>query len=173
MDPHHGRDPSAFVVGCAWLVPPGPVLDVAAGGGRSGRVFLDRGHAVTFVDRDLAGLLDLDGRADVERVQADLEADPWPLPGRTFAAVVATSYLWRPLLPVLVGAVAPGGVLIYETFAAGHVGRPSNPAYLLRPGELLEVVAGRLEVRRYHHGPSEGDPGRVRQGICAVRPPGG
>ena len=79
--------------------------------------------------------------------------------------------LW--LLPLIVASVAPGGVLLYETFAVGHerFGRPRNPDFLLRPGELLEAVRGRLEVREYAHGEEGQPPSAVRQRVCAVRPP--
>ncbi|MEQ1508340.1 MAG: class I SAM-dependent methyltransferase [Myxococcota bacterium] len=162
--------PSLWIRRHSGLVPPGPVLDLACGGGRHGRWFLDRWHPVTLVDRDLQGVEDLAGRPDAERVTADLEAGPWPLPGRTFSAVVVTNYLWRPLFPALIDAVAPGGALLIETFAEGHPGRPSNPAFHLRPGELLEAVRGPLEVRAYHHGLSTSSGGgSVTQAICAVR----
>jgi SAM-dependent methyltransferase len=144
--------PSAWVVRWLSLLPTGgSVLDVAAGGGRHTRVLADRGHRVTAVDRETAALEDLEGRAGVEVVTADLEAAPWPFAERRFDAVVVTNYLHRPLLPTLVSSVAPGGVLLYETFACGHErhGRPSNPAWLLRSGELLETVRGELRVIAY------------------------
>jgi len=100
---------------------------------------------------------------------ADLEAGPWPYPGSTFAAVVVANYLHRPLLPALVGALAPNGLLIYETFAAGNerFGRPSNPAFLLQPGELLEAVRGRLRVLAYEDlQVAEPKPAMVQR-ICA------
>jgi hypothetical protein len=103
-------------------------------------------------------------------VLADIEEGPWPLEGRQFDGVVVTNYLWRPLLPMVVASVAPGGVLIYETFAAGHetIGRPSRPDFLLRPGELLEAVAGRLRVLAYEDG-FIAAPDRFVQRIAAVR----
>jgi len=81
-------------------------------------------------------------------LEADLEEAPWPYPGRRFDAIVVTNYLHRPLLPTLAGSLEPGGMLIYETFALGNerFGKPSNPAYLLAPGELLEAVRGTLRV---------------------------
>ncbi len=129
------------------------MLDLACGGGRHVRHLLTRGHAVAAVDRDLSGIRDLLGTPQLEAIEADLEGGPWPLAGRRFAGVVVTNYLHRPLLPAIVAAVAPGGVLIYETFAAGNerFGRPRNPDFLLRPGELLDVVAGHLEVIAYEH----------------------
>ena len=147
-EPH----PSAWVARFASYVPAGGgVLDLAAGGGRHTRLFLERGYRVTAVDRDTAALAALatDGRLEV--VAADLEGAGWPLAGRRFAGVVVANYLHRPLFPALVGAVGTGGVLIYETFAAGNerFGRPRNPDFLLRPGELLEVVRGRLRVIAY------------------------
>lgn len=153
------------------LPPGGDVLDVAAGHGRHALLFAGRGHRVTAVDRDTAALERLgDPRIDV--VAADLEALPWPFAGRTFAIVVVTNYLWRPLLPAIVRAVAPGGALLYETFAVGNeiVGRPRNPDFLLRERELPDAVQGQLEVREYEHGP-EGAPARaVKQRLFAVRP---
>jgi SAM-dependent methyltransferase len=150
------------------------VLDVAAGSGRHTRLFLQRGHPVTAVDRDVAALRAIaDAIADdpPEVIVADLEAAAWPLAGRTFGGVVVSNYLWRPLLPAIVASVAPGGVLLYETFAVGHerLGRPKNPDFLLRPGELLEAVRGQLEVREYSHGEEGQPPSAVRQRVCAVR----
>lgn len=103
------------------------------------------------MDRDLSGIDDLVSPALIA-VATDLEdGTPWPFAGTRFDAVVVTNYLFRPLLPTVVAAVAPGGVLVYETFAEGNerFGRPSNPDFLLRPGELLNAVAGRLRVLAY------------------------
>ncbi len=153
------------------LTPEGPVLDVAAGGGRHTGLFLDRGHPVVAVDRDVTRLREL-RRPGLEIVEADLEGAPWPLAGRTFHAVVVTNYLWRPLLETIVRSVAPGGLLLYETFAAGHErhGRPRNPDFLLRPGELLDAIRGELRLIEYGHG-AEGVPIRaVRQHLLARRP---
>lgn len=134
----------------AGLIAPGvAVLDVAAGGGRHSRFFADRGHRVTALDRDTSALAAYSG---IEIVQADLEdGSPWPLPGRTFGAVVVTNYLHRPLFPVLLDALAPGGVLLYETFMDGNerFGRPSRPEFLLKDGELLDLARSRLSVTAY------------------------
>ncbi|MGH6720305.1 MAG: class I SAM-dependent methyltransferase, partial [Alphaproteobacteria bacterium] len=102
-------EPSPWIVRFAPLVPVGAVLDVAAGAGRHARLFALRGHPVTAVDRDIARLAP---GPRVAVVEADLEAGPWPFPGRGFAGVVVTNYLHRPLFPHLIGAVAPGGVLL-------------------------------------------------------------
>lgn len=144
--------PSPWVVRFADLVPPGPVLDVAAGAGRHARLFLDRGHPVVAIDQDISRLDDLSARAGFTAWAADLESGaPWPLPGQRFSAVIVTNYLHRPLLPAIVDAVAPGGLLIYETFARGNerFGKPSNPDFLLAPAELLDAVRGRLRVLAY------------------------
>jgi SAM-dependent methyltransferase len=125
------------------------VLDVAAGGGRHSRFFAERGHKVTALDRDTSRLAPYPG---IEIVQADLEdGSPWPLPGRTFGAVVVANYLHRPLFAALLDALAPGGVLLYETFMEGNerFGEPSRPAFLLKDGELLDLVRGRLSVTAY------------------------
>jgi hypothetical protein len=100
---------------------------------------------------------------------ADLEDGPWPLPGRRFDAVVVTNYLWRALMPPIVGSVAEGGRLVYETFMRGHeaYGRPSRPEFLLEPGELLRATAP-LRPVAYEEGLLEG-PTRLVQRVCAVR----
>jgi SAM-dependent methyltransferase len=133
--------PSDWVARWTPLLPArAQVLDVACGHGRHAHWFAHGGHQVTAIDRDAGLLAPLAGIADT--LVADLEADPWPLPGRRFDAVVVTNYLWRALFPALKAAVAPGGLLIYETFAKAHaaLGRPRRDEFLLRPGELLEVL---------------------------------
>lgn len=129
--------PSPWVRRWANLVTRGPVLDVACGGGRHAALFVQAGIPVVAVDRDPQII------PGAEFVQSDLEAAPWPFAGRRFAAVVVTNYLHRPLFPQIQGSLEEGGVLIYETFMAGNekFGRPSNPAFLLRPGELLAAFA--------------------------------
>ena len=162
---------SPWVERFAGLVPEGQsVLDVACGHGRHVRFFRARGHRVVAVDVDVSGLQDLAGDAGVEIVRADLEREPWPFEGRDFGGVVVTNYLHRPLLPLLVAAVAPGGVLIYETFSRGNelVGRPRNPDFLLAPGELHRVLAPRLQVVAYEQGRERTPRPAVRQRIVAV-----
>ena len=161
--------PSPWVRRFAPLAPPGaPVLDVACGSGRHMRWFAQLGHRVTGVDRDPHALAA--ARAWGAVIEADIENGPWPLPGRRFGAVVVTNYLWRPLLPVLLETVALGGVLIYETFAAGNetVGKPSRADFLLQPGELLRACEG-LRVVAYEDGFLSA-PERFVQRIVAVRP---
>ena len=142
--------PSPWIVQWAGLVPAGTaVLDVAAGGGRHTHFFANRGHKVTAIDRDVSALT---AQPNVEIVQADLEdGSPWPLPGRSFGAVVVTNYLHRPLFPALLDALTPSGVLLYETFMEGNerFGRPSRPEFLLKDGELLELARGRFSVVAY------------------------
>jgi len=152
----------------------GPVLDLACGGGRHARLFLERGHPVTAVDIDLRGVRDLEGRAGATLLQADLEGGgPFPVPGR-FAGIVVANYLHRPLFPALLAALEPGGVLLYETFAMGNqrFGRPSSPAFLLRAGELLELARGRLHVLAFEQGEVASPKAAVVQRLAAVAPAG-
>lgn len=164
--------PSSWVVRWAHRVPAGTrVLDVACGPGRHARWFAARGHPVDAVDRDAAALSGLTGLPNVTALRADIEHGPWPYESGGYGGVVVTNYLHRPLMPVLVAAIAPGGALLYETFAAGNErhGRPSNPAFLLAPGELLEAVRGHLRVIAYEDlEVTEPRPACIQR-ICAVR----
>lgn len=154
----------------AGVAPGGRVLDVACGGGRHLRLAIARGHCVTGIDRDLSGVADLAERPGIELLARDLEdGRPFPLVGAKFAGVIVTNYLWRPTLPDIVGCVAADGVLIYETFAAGGEGlrQPSNPHFLLRPGELITAVSPHLVTICFEHA-TLSDPTRVVQRIAAV-----
>ena len=167
---HGDEAASAWVRRWSHLVPSGArVLDVACGSGRHVRWFAQRGCKVTGIDRDAAATQPLHAIAEI--VDADIENGPWPLEAREFDAVVVTNYLWRPLAARIVASVADGGTLIWETFAAGNetIGKPSNPNFLLRPGELLQFAAG-LRVVAYEDG-FESDPARYVQRIVAVREP--
>ena len=166
--------PSPWITRHAGLIRPGgTVLDVACGGGRHARWLLARGHALTVVDRETDPVADLAAR--VEILTADLEdGSPWPLAERCFDAVVVTNYLYRPRLKDIIAAVAPGGVLLYETFMQGHerFARPRNPDHLLAPGELLTAVAGRLQVVAFAQGlrtAGAGHKAGVTQSLCAAR----
>jgi hypothetical protein len=98
-----------------------------------------QGLKVVGVDREPQAIVQVSAWG--EAILADIENGPWPLSGRQFDALVVTNYLWRPLWPRLLESLAPGGVMIYETFAAGQetIGKPSRPEFLLRPGELLTL----------------------------------
>lgn len=172
-DPHDLATPSAWVIRWADRIPAGGrVLDIACGRGRHARYVTARGHLVEAVDRDPAKLATLKGVPGVTTHCADLEGGPWLFERERFAGIIVVNYLHRPLFPHLLAGLAPGGVLIYETFAAGNerYGQPSNPDYLLKPGELLEVVRGRLTVIAYEElDVSEPRPAAVQR-ICATNP---
>lgn len=170
MSPHVGLAPSPWVLRWAQLIPAGgTVLDVACGGGRHFRWLAAHGWAVTGVDRDAAALASLEGLG--RTVEADIEGSRWPLPSERFNAVVVTNYLWRALWPVLRASLTDGGILIYETFALGNeaFGKPSNPDFLLRPGELLQACQG-LHVVAFEDGLLDAPMRRVQR-IAAVNSP--
>jgi len=152
MTGHAGvpTDPSPWIERHLALVPAGGhILDLAAGGGRHAVLARDRGYRVTAIDRDLSALSVLDG---IEAIGFDLEigAD-LPFAPRSFDGLIVTNYLWRPLMAALPGLLRPGGAALYETFALGQerFGRPSNPDFLLKSGELLDWARGRLRVVAY------------------------
>ena len=147
-------------------------LDLACGRGRHSRLLAAGGWPVLAVDRDAAALAELRGVAGVTTACLDLEGETWPLAGRQFFGIVVANYLWRPRLPDLLALLAPGGVLIYETFMDGNAawGKPANPDFLLRPGELRAVTtaAGLREIA-FAEGYVDWPKPAMRQAICAVR----
>jgi SAM-dependent methyltransferase len=170
--PQSSTAPSVWVERFLPLIKPGGlVLDVAAGRGRHVRLLRDCGFAVCAVDRDTAALSALAGPCcEVRRI--DLEADArWQL-GDGYDGIVVTDYLHRPLLPAITRALAPGGVLIYETFARGNerFGRPRNPEFLLQPGELLEAFRS-LTVVAFEQGEVSVPRPAVIQRLAAVLGP--
>lgn len=165
----HGTEkPSAWLQRWSHLIAPGStVLDVACGAGRHMHYLAALGHHVTGVDRNPEAVAMAQRSGEV--ICADIENGPWPFDGRTFGCVVVTNYLWRPLLPTVVASVAAGGLLIYETFAAGNesVGKPSRPDFLLQTGELIKATEC-LRTLAYEDG-FEASPDRFVQRIVAVR----
>ena len=157
---------SDWVARWAPLIERGPVLDVACGGGRHARYFLEKGFQVVAVDREAQVL-----PKEIHFVRANLEdGSPWPFTGRLFGGIVVTNYLHRPLFPHLAASLAEGGVLIYETFMAGNerFGKPSNPAFLLAPGELWTAFGG-LHIIAFGQGQSLQPKPAMVQRLCARR----
>ena len=169
---HSTSPPSDWVKRwCLAIEVGGRVLDLACGSGRHARLLLECGYSVQAVDLDISGLADLNGRANFELLQADIENAPWPFGDDCFDGVVVTNYLYRPLFSRLIASLKPGGVLIYETFAVGNgeFGRPSNADFLLRPGELLAALNGSSRVIAYEDVYVERPKPALVQRICAAR----
>lgn len=150
----------------------GDVLDLACGRGRHSLRLHAAGFRVEAVDRDGSALAEISAKAPrIATRAADLESVAWPYQGRRFDAIVVTNYLFRPLFPHLLDALAADGVLIYETFMVGNerFGKPSNPEFLLRPGELLDVVRGRLTVVAFEQGEVATPRPAVVQRLCGTK----
>ena len=135
------------------------------------RYLLALGYRVVATDIDVSGVMDLACRKDAEIIEADLETGTWPFGERHFDGIVVTNYLYRPHLPLLAKSLAPGGVLIFDTFARGNelYGHPRNPDFLLAPNELLDAFAPELAVVAYEHGFEPQPRPAMRQRICATR----
>ena len=165
--------PSSWVTRFAHEIEPGgTVLDLACGSGRQSMFLLQRGHRVTACDINVSALTDIKEEAGLQIIAADLENDGWPFSDRQFAAVVVVNYLHRPLFPDILATLRPGGLLLYETFAAGNesFGRPRNPDYLLKRGELLSGVFADLTILAYEDLTlSDPKPAAVQR-ICARKP---
>ncbi|NQW81209.1 MAG: class I SAM-dependent methyltransferase [Polaromonas sp.] len=173
--PHGDEAASAWLQRWSHLLPVGGrVLDVACGRGRHARYLHQlhqRGLRVVAVDRSAEAIAAIDLPPErCETCVADIENGPWPFAGRLFDAIVVTNYLWRPLLPTLITSLVPGGVLVYETFAAGNetVGKPSRPDFLFQPGELLQVCQA-LRIVAFEDGFEDRPSQRFVQRIVAVR----
>lgn len=168
------KPPSPWVARFAPLVPAGaPVLDLACGSGRHSRLFLERGHPVLAVDRDLSRLGELTENPSLETLAVDLEDGSVPaFFERRFGGIVVTNYLYRPLFQPIVTALAPGGVLIYETFAKGNerFGKPRNPDFLLDRGELLAAFGAQLTIIAYEDVTEDEPWPAAVQRICARAP---
>jgi SAM-dependent methyltransferase len=156
------------------MVPRGArVLDLACGRGRHARLFALQGARVTALDRDEAALAALRQVQGVTAQVCDVEAEPWPFEAGAFDAIVVTNYLHRPLFPQILASLAPAGVLLYETFMLGNekFGRPSNPAFLLRSNELLQVLGDGFQVVAFEQGLRGGAAQAVVQRLCAIKGP--
>lgn len=176
MPAHPSLDtPSVWVARFAPLIPTGEVLDLACGSGRHARFLAGLGYPVVAVDRDASALASAGGPG-IAVSQVDLEVDGavWPFAKGRFAGVVVTNYLHRPLFPHILRSLAPGGILVYETFGAGNeqFGKPSNPDFLLRTGELLDFATKNdMRVIAFEDGYVETPKPAMVQRICAVKPP--
>lgn len=170
MNKNNQAVPSPWIITHANLVAGGArVLDLAAGKGRHSRLFLDQGTRVTAVDLDCSALKENIQSSDLTVIETDLEKDPWPFEEKSFDTVVVTNYLWRPLFGSIGDVLVPGGILLYETFALGNeaYGKPSNPEFLLRPGELKDAFERTFEILAFEEALDEKPHPSVRQRLAA------
>jgi SAM-dependent methyltransferase len=163
---------STWVRRFAPLIPkPGTVLDLACGAGRHSHYLASLDYSLVAVDKDI-NLVQASSNAQISPQQFDLELDAWPLAGRLFDGIVVTNYLYRPHLDQLPQMLNEGGVLIYETFAQGNeeFGKPSNPNFLLKTGELLALASRhKLKVLAYEDIYLDSPKPAMMQRICAVK----
>jgi SAM-dependent methyltransferase len=163
---------SPWVRRFAPLIPKGGVvLDLACGSGRHSELLASMGHDVLAVDQDVTAIESLGNPAITPR-RLNLEEADWPLTGSEFSAIIVTNYLYRPHLDQLPKMLQKEGVLIYETFALGNgeFGKPSNPNFLLNPGELLAFASRQgLYVAAYEDIYVDEPKPAMVQRLCAVK----
>lgn len=163
---------SLWVRRFANLIPkPGLVLDLACGAGRHSRYLSSMAYSIVAVDKDV-GLIEAHADTRISPQKLDLELDDWPLAGSEFDGIVVTNYLYRPHLDQLPLMLTDGGILIYETFAQGNeqYGKPSNPNFLLKTGELLALASRhQLKVLAYEDIYVDSPKPALMQRICAVK----
>jgi SAM-dependent methyltransferase len=181
-------EPTRWLVDHARLLPAaGDALDVACGSGRNALWLAARGLSTLAIDRDAdkieairrtAEERQLPLRAEVVDLESTVESGFSRIAAvesgfsrtfsQTYDLIVVVHYLHRPLFPALRDALRPGGILVYETFtrAQAQRGKPTNPAFLLEPGELRELVAP-LDVVAEREGDFEG---KMLASVIAVRP---
>ena len=165
--------PSEWVKKHIKIIPKrGTVLDLACGAGRHTRLLIETGRRVFALDCNISKLKDLSENDSVTIIKHDLETtNAWPFAPQTFDGIIVTNYLYRPLYPCIIDALAVGGVLIYQTFAVGNekYGRPQNPDYLLKEDELLKVFGNQLNLVDYSHGYIKNPSPAVVQSICCIK----
>jgi tellurite methyltransferase len=167
------NDPVAWLTINRPLLPAtGDSLDLACGSGRHAVWLAEQGFQTMAIDRDAAAIEQLNEEASrrglsIRTRAVDLESTERVLEPDSFDLIVVVHYLHRPLFPSIVSALRPGGVLVYETFTRAQAarGRPTNPAFLLEPGELLTLV-GPLQILTSREGDFDG---RFVASIVAMR----
>jgi SAM-dependent methyltransferase len=173
VNPHDVQlDASPWVKRFASQIPKGGlVLDLACGGGRHATYLAQLGFSVLAVDQDV-GVLEKRQNPLITTRALNLELEEWPLEGQEFNGIVVTNYLYRPHLDRLPKMLAEGGVLIYETFAQGNAqfGKPSNPDFLLKTGELMALAARHgLKVLAYEDIYTDEPKPAMVQRLCALK----
>jgi tellurite methyltransferase len=164
-DLQHGETPGAqapskflqeMVDSDHWNLRRGKTLDIAAGKGRNALFLASRGFQVTAIDISAVGLEQ--GRKQAEALslsiaweEADLEN--MELAPAQYDLILDFNYLQRSLIPQIIGALRPGGQVIFETYLIDQqaVGHPKNPEYLLGHGELLNHFR-EFRILQYHEG---------------------
>ncbi len=156
----------------------GPVLDLACGRGRHALALAERGLPCVAIDRDPEALAALSSETrrrglPLAPVRADLESDHGiPVRAGSCGVILVFRFLFRPLAPAIVEALAPGGLLLYETFTRHQrelAYGPRNPAFLLREGELRTLFS-ELEEISYREGPTPGPRPQHLARLAARRP---
>ena len=170
MNINKSEQPSNWVTRFAPMIEAGGrVLDLACGNGRHSNFLGSAGFSVTAVDRKISKISQ--DSKQIRWIEHDLEKDDQFLfQNQYFMGVVVTNYLYRPLIPAIINVLDKNGILIYETFSLGNeqYGRPSNPDFLLKPGELFSACSEKLRVIAYEEGTIKGPKPSVKQRICAI-----
>ena len=166
------KKPNKWVECYSSLIPSGgSVLDLACGSGRHTGMLLNKGYQVTAVDIDTTLIKQNFSNKNLNIVKCDLESlSFWPFEKNSFLGIIVVNYLHRPLFSKIIESLREEGVLVYQTFADGHsrYGKPKNPDYLLKRGEL-KTVFDSMKIISYQHGYLSYPSQSIIQRICCVK----
>ena len=160
------------------------ILDLACGSGRNGLYLLEHQVPVTFADikeealeqtlaqaEQSSGVFKGEQQKRGQYWQVDFEQEgSTPLQGKSFAGIIVFRYLHRPLFEQIKAAISSGGMIIYETFTEqqAQFGRPKNPDFLLKTGELLELFAGWEILHSFEGVIHKNNDNKIKQAVAQI-----
>lgn len=139
-------EPIKLITDYAALAPGKQALDIACGMGRHSKYLASLGFEVDALDISSVALEQLN---DIPHIHAkEVDFDTYTLPKEKYDLIVCTYYLERKLFPQMIEALKPNGIILFETFLhhPDNERAPSNPAFMLKEGELEATFDEKCEL---------------------------